>query len=108
MQRWLKIALVVILILVAVVVVGAVKMFGPRALLGPRKRALTARTFERTPGRLERGKYLANSTGCVYCHSPHDWSKPDEAIPPGMDGARAAASLHRSAGPRDRSEPNSR
>jgi cytochrome c553 len=86
-QRWLKIVLVVILILVAVVVVGAVKMFGPRAFLGPRTRALTARTFERTPARLERGKYLANSMGCVYCHSPHDWSKPDEAIPSGMDGA---------------------
>jgi hypothetical protein len=46
-QRRLKIVLVVILILVAVVVVGAVKMFGPRAFLGPRTRALTARRSRR-------------------------------------------------------------
>ena len=87
MKRWLKILLVAIVILAVVAAVGAVKMFGPRAFLGARSRPLTARTFERTPARLERGKYLANSMGCVYCHSPHDWTKPDEAIPPGMEGA---------------------
>jgi hypothetical protein len=86
-KRWVKIVLVVILLVVALAAAGAVKMFGLRAFLGPRSRPLTARTFERTPARLERGKYLASGMGCLYCHSPHDWTKPDEAIPPGMEGA---------------------
>jgi cytochrome c553 len=86
-KRWVKIVLVVILLVVALGAAGAVKMFGLRAFLGPRSRPLTARTFERTPARLERGKYLASDMGCLYCHSPHDWRKPDEAIPPGMEGA---------------------
>ena len=87
MKRWLKILLVAIVVLVVVAAVGAVKIFGPRAFLGPRSRPLTGRTFERTAARLERGKYLANSMGCMYCHSPHDWGKPDEAIPSGLEGA---------------------
>jgi len=86
-KRWVKIVLVVILLVVALAAAGAVKMFGLRAFLRPRSRPLTARTFERTPSRLERGKYLASGMGCLYCHSPHDWTKPDEAIPPGMEGA---------------------
>lgn len=36
----------------------------------PRVRPLTHRTFERTPERLERGKYLVNAVaGCFNCHS---------------------------------------
>jgi mono/diheme cytochrome c family protein len=61
-------------------------VFGPRAFLGPRSRPLTARTFERTPARLERGKYLVEGVlACVDCHSPHDWSKHDAAIPAGKE-----------------------
>jgi hypothetical protein len=41
---------------------------------GPRFRSLTARKFEATPERLARGRYLANGvTGCIHCHSEHDW-----------------------------------
>jgi hypothetical protein len=47
-KRWLKILLVAIVVLV-VAAVGAVKMFGPRAFLGPRSRSLTAR--RRAPGK---------------------------------------------------------
>jgi len=82
-----KILLVVVVVVAIVVGVGTVKVFGPRAFLGPRKRELTSRTFERTPARLERGKYIANGMGCLYCHSPHNWNAPDEAILPGMEGA---------------------
>jgi hypothetical protein len=41
---------------------------------GPRFRSLTARKFEATPERLARARYLANGvTGCIHCHSEHDW-----------------------------------
>jgi mono/diheme cytochrome c family protein len=44
--------------------------------------------FERTPERWARGKYLTeNVTACMDCHSPHDWTKHDAPIPPGMEGA---------------------
>ena len=88
MKRWVKIVLVVILLVVALAAGGAVKMFGTRAFLGPRSRPLTARTFERTPARLERGKYLVEGVlACMDCHSPHDWSKHDAAIPAGKEGS---------------------
>ena len=47
-----------------------------RALIGPRSRPLTNRTFEATPARLARGKYLSDTalTPCVLCHSPLDVS----------------------------------
>ena len=82
-----RIMLGVVVLLLVVVAVAAVEVLGPRAFLGARSRPLTSRTFEATPARLERGKYLANSIGCLYCHSPHDWSKGDDPILPGMAGA---------------------
>jgi hypothetical protein len=87
MKLALRILLVVVILLIVAVGVAAVKVLGPRAFLGPRSRSLTSRTFEVTAARLERGKYLANSIGCLYCHSPHDWSKRDDPILPGMIGA---------------------
>lgn len=43
---------------------------GWRPVLGARSRPLTGRTFERTPQRLERGKYLVNGVVlCFDCHS---------------------------------------
>ena len=83
MKRFLVVAVVVIIL----VGVGAVKVFGPRAFLGPRSRPLTSCRFEVTPTRLDRGKYLATTIGCLYCHSPHDWSKPDTPILTGLAGA---------------------
>jgi hypothetical protein len=87
MRLTLRIVLVVAILLIVLVGVGAVKVLGPRAFLGPRSRPLTSRTFEVTPARLRRGQYLATSIGCLYCHSPHDWSKREEPILPGMAGA---------------------
>ena len=87
MKLGLRIALVVVIVLIVVIGVGGVKVLGPRAFLGPRSRALTARTSDVTPARLQRGEYLANAIGCLYCHSPHDWSKRDDPILPGMTGA---------------------
>ncbi|HEY4661201.1 MAG TPA: cytochrome c, partial [Terriglobales bacterium] len=86
-RKGVKIALMVLAVLIIVVAAAAVKVFGLRTFIGPRKRELTAQTFTSTPARLERGKYIADSMGCLYCHSPHDWSKRDEPIPAGMQGA---------------------
>ncbi len=86
MKLWLKIVLVVLVVLLVAIGVMAVKVLGPRAFLGPRSRPLTSRTFERTPARLERGKYLVEGVlACNHCHSPHDWSKHDASIPAGME-----------------------
>lgn len=61
---------------------------GWRPFLGPRVRPLANRVFERTPERLARGKYLVeNVTSCMDCHSPHDWTKHDAPITPGLEGA---------------------
>jgi cytochrome c553 len=87
LKRWVRTVLLVVIVLIVAVGVAAVKMFGSRTFLGPRARPLTSRTFERNPARLERGKYLVSTVGCSYCHSPHDWSKPDDPILPGMEGA---------------------
>lgn len=49
----------------------------PAPLPAARARALTAMTFERTPARVERGRYLANAViGCVICHSERDTTAP--------------------------------
>jgi hypothetical protein len=87
MKRWVKIGLIVFILLVAALFAIAVQIFGLRTFIGPRKRELTAETFQSTPARIERGKYIANGMGCLYCHSPHDWSKREEPILPGMAGA---------------------
>jgi mono/diheme cytochrome c family protein len=86
-KPWVKVLLLILVTLIIVLGVAAVQMFGLHTFIGPRKRALTDRKFESTPARLERGKYIANSMGCFYCHSPHDWSKRDHPIPAGMEGA---------------------
>ena len=50
---------------------------GWQVFFGPRKRAVTNRTFERTPQRVARGKYLVeNVAGCMMCHSPVDPADP--------------------------------
>jgi len=67
---------------------GITATIGWRPFLGPRARAATNRTFERTPERLARGKYLAeNVCGCMDCHSPHDWTQHENPILAGMEGS---------------------
>jgi mono/diheme cytochrome c family protein len=86
MKVWIKIVLIVLIVAIVLAAVGAVKMYGVRAFLGPRARPLTSRTFERTPARLARGKYLVEAVlTCNHCHSPNDWTKHDAPIPPGME-----------------------
>jgi mono/diheme cytochrome c family protein len=82
MALWKKLVLAVVVLLV-VLVVGAVQAvvgWGP-VLFGPETRELTDRTFEATPERLERGRYLATSVhGCLACHGERDWNAPGAPV----------------------------
>jgi mono/diheme cytochrome c family protein len=54
----------------------------------PRARALTDRTFERTPARVERGQYLTEHLlQCFVCHSERDWDLPGAPPKAGRKGA---------------------
>lgn len=76
MRRWLKRLGLGLVALVVLLVVAIPAVIGIRPIIGPRARPLTDRTFERTPERLERGRYLATSvSGCVACHSEIDWAQ---------------------------------
>ena len=87
MRRWLKIAGYCLLALLLLVVVAIPAVIGIRPIIGPRARPLTERTFERTPERVERGRYIANSvSGCMFCHSELDWQAPGFPVKPGTEG----------------------
>jgi len=59
---------------------------GWRPFIGPRARALTARTFEATPARIDRGNYLIHGvTPCLVCHSEVDTTSLWDAKP-GTEG----------------------
>ena len=76
--KWLIRALLGLVVLLLIAIPLTV---GWRPFMGPRARPVTTRTFERTPQRLERGRYIATAlSGCVYCHSPHDWNAPGDPI----------------------------
>ncbi len=83
--KWLLIGVIV---LAGVLAIGVTLTIGWRPFIGPKARPLTSLTFERTPQRLERGRYIATAlSGCIYCHSQHDWSVPGTLITPGLEGA---------------------
>jgi len=74
--------------LAALLAVAITFTVGWRPFIGPKARPLTSRTFERTPQRLERGRYIATAlSGCLYCHSPHQWTAPGHPILAGMEGS---------------------
>lgn len=78
----------ILLVLVVLVAIGITFTIGWRPFIGPRARATTAKTMERTPERLARGKYLAeNVSGCMDCHTPHDWSSTASPLASGNLGA---------------------
>jgi len=88
MKRLGRILLVSLLALVAVAVVAITLTIGWRPFIGPRARPLTAKKYEATPQRLERGRYIFNaSSACVDCHSEHDLAKPDHPVMAGREGA---------------------
>lgn len=88
MKRLAKWFLLVVLVLAFLAAVAITFTIGWRPFFGPRARPLTARNFERTPQRLERGRYIATTpSDCMGCHSPHDWTTPGLPILPGKEGA---------------------
>lgn len=84
---------VAVLVLGALLTAGITGSIGWRPIIGPKARPLTARTFESTPARLERGKYLTSTVaGCLYCHSELESSVEGAGITfkPGTEGAGQA------------------
>jgi cytochrome c553 len=78
------------LLLIAVIAAGITFSVGWRPFVGPKARPLTDRKFASTPQRLERGKYIGTAlSGCIYCHSPHDWAAPGTPYIAGMEGSGA-------------------
>jgi mono/diheme cytochrome c family protein len=75
-MKWKKILLGIFLFVLVLVVAGITFTIGWRPIIGPKARPTTARTFERTPQRVDRGRYVANAiTTCMDCHSPRDWTR---------------------------------
>jgi mono/diheme cytochrome c family protein len=85
-KKLLKIVLVVVCAVVVLAGVGLPAVFGVRPFIGPNARPLTDRAFERTPARLERGRYLVTSAqaACIICHSPLDASGGELKVKDGM------------------------
>src|SRR4051812_32370074 len=55
---------------------------------GPSLRPASTEVVERTPARLDRGRYLVEHvSACLFCHSQHDWSKYTGPVKPGTEGA---------------------
>jgi mono/diheme cytochrome c family protein len=74
--------------LATLLVVGISLTIGWRPFIGPRARPLTARKFEPTPERLERGRYIfMGLSACVRCHTPMDLSQRGFPPLPEMIGA---------------------
>jgi len=64
-------------VVVVVACVGITVTVGWRPFVGPKARALSARRFEPTPQRLERGRYLVESvSACFACHTTYDAKDP--------------------------------
>jgi mono/diheme cytochrome c family protein len=79
----LRIGLFVFLI---ALVAGISFAIGWRPFIGPKRRALTNRQFERTPERLARGRYLTQGLlGCVMCHSQKNFAIHGAPTVAGMD-----------------------
>ncbi len=88
MTKIRKILLVCLASLVVILATAITFTIGWRPFMGPKKRALTNRQFERTPERLARGKYLVQGAlDCTMCHSARDWSQHGAPILAGMDMA---------------------
>jgi len=88
MKRLGRGLLIGVISLTVVLTIAITFTVGWSPFLGPRTRALTNRTFERTPQRLERGRYIATGwSGCFDCHTPHDWTAAGTPLVAGMEGA---------------------
>jgi len=86
MKKLGRILLIIAGVLCVVAALGVTFTIGWRPFIGPKKRALTNRQFERTPERLARGRYLTQSLlGCESCHTPRDWTQHGAPMLPGRE-----------------------
>lgn len=84
LTRILLISLCLIVLLLAAAITLTI---GWRPIIGPKARPLTARKFESTPQRIERGRYLFTAlAGCLDCHSQHNWQEHGAPVIPGTEG----------------------
>ncbi len=73
------------LVLILLIVIGGLITYVKVAL--PNVGEPPSLTIERTPERVERGKYLANHVSmCINCHSERDWTKFAGPVVPGTEG----------------------
>lgn len=89
-RRWRKLRILAsaFALLALFLAVGITMTIGWRPFIGPRARPLSARRFEATTQRLERGRYIfMGLSSCVHCHSP--LAMLQRGFPPvaGMTGA---------------------
>jgi mono/diheme cytochrome c family protein len=76
MARWARATVITLIAVVILVAGGLTATVGWRPLIGPRARPLADHPVDRTPTRLERGRYLVEAvTGCLFCHSDNDKSR---------------------------------
>ena len=88
MKRWCRNGILAAGGLALILLGGTIMTAGTGPVFGPRARALTNRSFQGSPERRVRGRYLVEAVaGCMDCHSPHDWTRHDAPILPGMEGA---------------------
>ncbi|MGA9522101.1 MAG: c-type cytochrome [Myxococcaceae bacterium] len=91
----MKKLLLIVGAVVAVLVVGAVVFVSSK----PDHRAASSETFEATPERLARGKYLVeNITNCLHCHSEMNLEKFGTPPVPGTEGKGGGFCLDASMG----------
>jgi len=83
----MKKILKILAILIAVVIVLVAGLLGYVRFVLPNADPAPVITVERTPERIERGKYLAHFVvSCIDCHSTRDFSKFAGPIVPGTEG----------------------
>jgi hypothetical protein len=88
MGRFAKWWALVLLGLAIIIAIAISMTIGWRPFIGPKARPVTAKKFEATPQRLERGRYIATAlSGCLYCHSRHDWAASGTPIVDGTVGS---------------------
>ena len=85
MKKFGKILLYVFLSICLLLAVAITLTIGWRPFIGPKARKLTDHKFESTPARLELGARLVRTTGCYFCHSPHDYKVPGQPVRPGLE-----------------------
>jgi hypothetical protein len=88
MKKGMRIFLAILTGLILLVVAAISFTIGWRPFFGPKVRAASTASFERTPQRVERGRYLtAGLLGCETCHTQKDWQTHGAPNVPGMEMA---------------------